>query len=161
MKAGVIGALAFVFLVLAICSSVDLGFTGWHISQDVDGWKSRAQVSMEPADMAAYMTNVRNGMEKWGLTSGNAALIFPTPETDMSLIYRAVNQHIATAESLTSLNRSTDAYANGLDNLRGGIRELDLHAWQDWVNHEGLLLNILCWTCWILFVVFIVWLSFE
>jgi hypothetical protein len=153
----VLGTLTIVAFVVGLVTAIVLGLTSWHIDQDINGWKDRAQVSMEPTDMVTYLTNVKNGMQKWGMTSGNAALFFPTPETDMALIYKSVNQHITTAESLVAMDRSSIQYSAGLNNLGNRISELDLHAFQYWANHQGLLINIFCWIGWILSVVFGVW----
>ncbi|HHT9138796.1 MAG TPA: hypothetical protein ACFYEK_16320 [Candidatus Wunengus sp. YC60] len=153
----VLGTLSIVFLLIAVVSSIAIGLTSWHIDQDINGWKSRAQVSSEPHDMLLYMSNVKAGMEKWGITSGNAALFFPTPETDIAMILRSIQQHIDQAKILTAMDRSTPQYQTGLDNLRGSIRELNVHAFQDWSNHDGLLLTITVWLGWILFIVFALW----
>ncbi len=146
--------LTVILFVVAVVTSVSLGLTKWHIDQDINGWKDRAQVSSEPSDMMLYMSNVKSGMEKWGLTTGNAALIFDTPDKDMVLIMRTVQQHIDQAGVLTKMDRSSPEYQTGLDNLRGSIRELDLHAWDAWYYHDGFGTAILCIIMWILFVVF-------
>lgn len=152
----VFGTLSMFFLLVASVSSIAFGLTSWHIDQDINGWKGRAQVSSEPHDMLHYMSNVKAGMEKWGITSGNAALFFPTPETDLALIFRSVQQHIDQAEILTAMDRSTPQYQTGLDNLRGSIRELDLHAFQAWRNNDGLVLTIVMIIGWALYIVFFV-----
>ena len=87
-------------------------------------------------------------------TTGNAALIFDTPDKDMVLIMRTVYQHIDQAGILTKMDRSSPEYQTGLDNLRGSIRELDLHAWGAWFYHEGFGTVILCAIAWILFYIF-------
>ena len=153
--------LTIVCLVLAIFISTQLAFTSWHINQEINGWKDRAQVSSEPNDMLEWMTNVKEGMEKWDMVSGNAALFFPTPSTDMALIYHTVNQHIEQATVLTGMDRTSPQYQTGLDNLRGSIRELDIHAYQHWANQGGLLLSIGCWFSWIAFIVFGFWWLIE
>lgn len=124
--------------VLILLLVVPLAYNHWMIQRDIDGWKTRAQVSSEPNDMLAYMTYVKEGMERWEMTEGYSALIFQTPDNDMSLIYRAVNQHIGQAAVLTTMDRSTPEYQTGLDNLRGSIRELDLHTHEYWDMHQGI-----------------------
>jgi len=144
------GKTALFCLFVAIVTSVVIGIKGYEINRDINGWKVRAQVSSEPNDMYLYMSNVKSGMEAYGMTNGYAALIFTTPDNDMSLIYRAVGQHISQAQVLTTMNRASQEYQSGLDNLRGSIRELDIHAFAYWGAHQGLFLNILCWVGWIL-----------
>jgi len=146
-------------LVVALILTARFVVEGWHMRQDIGGGKERAQVSMDPSDMALYMTRVKEGMEKWGVTEGNSALFFPTPATDMSLIYRAVGQHIETAKSLEEMDKSSIQYATGLDNLRGGIRELTIPAYEYHLNHTLLGVNIACWVFYALFVIFIIWWS--
>lgn len=135
MKVGllVVGA-----LLAAICVVV-IVITSYHIDRDINGWKTRAQVSSEPNDMHEYMSNVKAGMEQWEMTNGYAALIFTKPDNDMSLIYRAVTQHVEQSKVLTAMNRSTPEYQTGLDNLRGSIRELELQTTYYWSVHQGLL----------------------
>lgn len=154
------GKLSIFCLVVAIVASVILGVTGYQINRDILGWQTRAQVSSEPNDMHTYMSNVQASMQKWSMTQGYAALIFTTPENDMSLIYRTVQQHIDQAQVLTTMDRSSPEYQTGLDNLRGSIRELDLHAYAFWSVHAGLLWVVLCIVGWFLGIILgIVWLQ--
>lgn len=155
------GTLSIVFLVVALITSLIIGITSYQINRDINGWKARAQVSSEPNDMYDYMSKVKTGMESWRMTSGYAALIFRTPDNDMSLIYRTVEQHVDQAKVLTTMSRSSPEYQTGLDNLRGSIRELDLHAFGFWAVHDGLIWNVLCWVGWILFLVFGWWWLLE
>ena len=148
------GKLSVLCLVVAVFASVLLVVNGYQISRDIDGWKTRAQVSSEPNDMHEYMSKVKSGMEDYRMTSGYAVLIFKTPENDMALIYHTVNQHVDQAQVLTTVNRSSPEYQTGLDNLRGSIRELNLYAFAFWSVHEGLawlILFILGWICVCLF----------
>lgn len=156
MKA-VTATLSIVLLVFAIAVSTVLGVTSYQLNRDINGWKTRAQVSSEPNDMYDYMSKVKSGMESWGMTSGYAAIIFKTPDNDMSLIYRAVGQHVDQALVLTKMDHSSPEYQTGLDNLRGSIREIDLHTWAYYAAHDGLIWSILCWITWILFLVFGLW----
>lgn len=139
------GKLSIFCLVVAIAIVGVLVGNHYQIDRDINGWKDRAQVSSEPRDMLTWMTNVQEGMERWGMTQGHAALIFQTPSNDMSLIYHTVQQHVAQAVVLGTMNRSSPEYQTGLDNLRGSIRELNLQAGYYWDIHAGVF-----W--WILFI---------
>lgn len=78
----------------------------------------------------------------------------------MELIYRAVGQHVDQALILTAMDRSSQEYQSGLDNLRGSIRELDLHAFNYWVVHKGLIIEIFSWS-WIPGIILgFVWIEF-
>lgn len=141
MKALGIGLTLF-FGALFLFAVLTVTYIGWQIDNEIDGWKSRAQVSSEPNDMLGYMTSVKTGMEKWGMTTGHAALIFQTPENDMGEIYDTVLNHVEQAKVLTTMNRTTPEYQTGLDNLRGSIRELDLHADAYYGNKREGLFNL-------------------
>jgi len=141
-------------LIVAIVATTVWVSTGYHINRDIEGWKTRAQVSSEPNDMLRYMTLTSAGMERYGMTSGSAAIILKTPENDMSLIYHTVQQHIDQAKILTSMDRSSPEYQTGLDNLRGSIRELNLYAFAFWSARGGFIWQIVCLVSWILLLVF-------
>ncbi|QQG41244.1 MAG: hypothetical protein HYV90_03665 [Candidatus Woesebacteria bacterium] len=160
MKRTLIPVLTIVGLLLGLFTAVMLRLSSWRINQDINGWKDRAEVSSEPHDMLLYMTNTRDGMVKWGMTEGNAALFFPTPETDMSLIYRNVNQYVDQSKVLLEMDRTSPQYAMNLEQLSWSINRLDLHAFQYWANHDGLDTAILCWVGWLAFVVFGIWWMF-
>jgi hypothetical protein len=148
------GKAATAFLVLAVICSIALAINWWQVNQNIEGWKTRAQVSSEPNDMFEYMSNVKAGMERYGMTRGYAAIIFSTPANDMVLIYKTVGRHVDQAKVLTTMNRNTPEYQTGLDNLRGSIRELQLHAWYYWSIHDGLLLWIATISFWIAGIIF-------
>lgn len=153
--------LAFITLLMTALTLASCGViisNHYQIDREVDSWKGRAQVSSEPNDMYEYMSNVKEGMERRGFTSGYADPIFPTSETDMALVYRAVQQHVDQAEVLTTMDRSTPEYQTGLDNLRGSIRELELHTKSYWSWHFGLGWWILNTLSWIFLCVFGFWL---
>lgn len=154
----VTGTFALILLVVAIGTSIALFIGSWHLNQDIYGWMERAQVSNEPHDMVTYLTNVKQGMEKWNMTEGNAAFFFPSPSSDMTLIYMAVEQDIDQAKILESMDKSSPQYAINLDNLRGAIRELTIPAYEYWANHgSGFPIAIFCWIGWVGFLVFGVW----
>lgn len=146
-------ALFLVLLALAVVCTAAIVVNHWHINQDIEGWKGRAQVSSEPNDMLAWMKNVQAGMEKWGMTEGYSALIFTSPENDMSLIYHTVQSHVAQAEVLTKMPRNSQEYQSGLDNLRGSIRELNLHTSEYWDKHTGLFLWVFAIVLWTIVLV--------
>jgi hypothetical protein len=149
-----VGKITLFCLFLLVIAVVVLGLTMYDIDRDINGWKTRAQVSSEPNDMHEYMSRVQSGMKAYDMTHGYAALIFPTPDNDMALIYRAVGQHVEQAKILTTMDRSSQEYQSGLDNLRGSIRELDLHAYEYWSRHQGLAWNILFWVSLVLTILF-------
>lgn len=150
----VAGVLSIMFLLVCVSSAIIFGITSWRIYQDVDGWKDRAEVSSEPHDMLLYMTNVKNGMEKWGMTTGNSALIWQSPASDMGLIYRNIGQYVDQAEILTNMDRSSTQYAMNLEQLSWSINRLELHSSDYWGTHQGLPISVAFYVGLALFLVF-------
>ena len=70
-------------------------------------------------------------MEERGMTEGHAALIFRTPENDMSLIYKAIVSINERLLVVRNLPKDDTTYQVALDDLRGTARELNLFA-ADW-----------------------------
>lgn len=155
----VVGTLSLVGLVVGILTGGILGYKAWRIQQDIYGWMYLAQISNEPHDMYTYLSNVKSGMEAWGMTSGNSALFFPDPSTDMGKLYRAIGQDIDQSRYLESFDKGSPQYAINLDNLRGAIREQTIPAYQYFANHDGLVVSIFCWIGWIVFLILgLIWL---
>lgn len=132
-------------------------YTSWRLEQDIDGWKNRAQVASDPSDMLDYLTNLKVGLEKWGMTSGHAALVFHTPNNNMEEIYDTVVNNIERAKELTAMDPLTDAFVSGLDDRRGALRELELHSYKYWSVHQGLVFEILAVFSAVIAVIFWIW----
>jgi hypothetical protein len=124
--------------------------TTWQMDKDIDSWKARAQVASNPADMEKYLLNVKAGMIKWGLTQGNAALIFATPYNDYVLINDALDRTIERCNAVKNLNITSVEYQTALDDIRGQIRELDMGS-QGWFVHgPQLSLTLWLWLGWLI-----------
>lgn len=144
-------------LIVAITASVALGINGYQIERDILGWQSQAQVAGEAQSMISALENMRAGMEKWGMTSGHSALIFKTPATDMGLKYGNIVAYITRAKELEAMKLTNpDAYQQGLDDLRGNIREIDLKAKDHYGYHQGLVWTILAWAAWAMVILIII-----
>ncbi|MCU0652899.1 MAG: hypothetical protein MUD10_01445 [Candidatus Pacebacteria bacterium] len=113
-----------------------------RIAADTIAWQYRAQVAANPEDMEQYLRNCEHGMQKWGITHGYDAIFFKRPDNDMSLIMQSLNSSIIRAGELQRLNRTSVEYSSQLDDLRGIIRELNIHAGSWWILH-GLVLYIM------------------
>jgi hypothetical protein len=132
----ILGVIFLILLIGCISTCVYTGIQNYNIGKDTNAWLGRAQVASKPSDMHLYLTNCREGMKKWGLTTGYDAIIFETPENDMSLIMIALDNSIDRANEISGLNIKSVEYQTALDDLRGQIRELDLHAiGRYWVIH--------------------------
>lgn len=106
------------------------------VRRDTTAWLNRAQVAAAPEDMERYLDKTLEGMKKWKLGSGHAAFVFKTPDNEMSLITRALTKAADRAGELKQVAQTKVEYHVGLDDLRGTIRELDLHAeYRYCINH--------------------------
>jgi hypothetical protein len=131
--------------------------TTWQMDKDIDAWKARAQVASNPADMEEYLLNVKAGMIKWGLTEGNAALIFTTPYNDYVLINDALDRTIERCNAVKGLNITSVEYQTALDDIRGQIRELDMGS-QGWFVHmPQLLVTVWLWAGWAIITILLLY----
>ncbi len=85
---------------------------------------SRAETAGFAEDMIAYMQRGRALLPK----SGNPVWWFPTDKTDFSEIQRDIDGITARATLLEGLPRNSSAYQQGMDDLRGKIRALELQV---------------------------------
>jgi len=118
-----------VILVVWVVSVILLGYWSLYlVARDTTAFLDRAQVSADIEDMEDYMIKVKNGMEKWNLTSGYAAFIFRHPENNMKLIMRTIDKIIMRADTVKKMPKYSIEYQTAIDDLRGTIRELDIKA---------------------------------
>jgi hypothetical protein len=96
---------------------------GVHVHRDIGAWVGRAQIASDAGDMAAYLGNVIDGMQKWELTTGPCSLINPNAGNDLGLVYRSLLHMQERAVILSDLDPASSAYNDGLDDLRGTLRE--------------------------------------
>ncbi len=85
---------------------------------------SRAETAGFAEDMIAYMQRGRALLPK----SGNPVWWFPTDKTDFSEIQKDIDGITARATLLEGLPRNSSAYQQGMDDLRGKIRALELQV---------------------------------
>lgn len=137
MKESIIKILCAMFIIVYIISIVwILLFPYYYVDRDTGSWLERAQVASDVSDMKLYLENAVEGMERHNLDEGHAALIFKKPSNDMTLIMNALNETIERCTFLEGLEENSTEYQVGTDDLRGTIRELDIHAtYRWWVAH--------------------------
>jgi hypothetical protein len=85
---------------------------------------SRAETAGFAEDMVAYLQRGRVLLPK----SGNPVWWFPTDKTDFTEVQKDLDGIIARAKILESLPRNGSAYQQGMDDLRGKIRALELQV---------------------------------
>jgi len=83
---------------------------------------SRAETAGFAEDMITYMQRGRRLLPK----SGNPVWWFPTDKTDFSEIQKDIDTIIARATLLESLPKDSPAYQQGMDDLRGKVKALEL-----------------------------------
>ena len=107
---------------------------------------SRAETAGFAEDMIAYLQRGRQLLPK----SGNPVWWFPTDKTDFSEIQKDTDGIIARATIIESLPRNSSAYQQGMDDLRGKIRAMELQ-----VAEASGYLFVSGWN----FVISIIWLT--
>jgi hypothetical protein len=85
---------------------------------------SRAETAGFAEDMITYLQRGRVLLPK----SGNPVWWFPTDKTDFSEIHKDIDSIVARATILEGLTRDGPAYQQGMDDLRGKIRALELQT---------------------------------
>ena len=104
------------------------GIGEWFINRDTTAILDRAQVSANAEDMLGYVEQLQSNMESRGMTGGHAAVIFKTPTNNMALIYHSVVRIGERLITIKDLPKTETTYQVAIDDLRGTLRELDLHA---------------------------------
>ena len=154
-------------ITLTIAILVTIGWIGgaavavydnWQVGKDTNAWLERAQVASNPFDMQDYLLKCKAGMEKWEVTSGHAVFIFETPENDMSLIMEALQSNIDRCDKIKNFSATSIEYQTALDDVRGAIRELDLHTPPSWWYIHAFWLALWAWLGWIAMI--IVWMVY-
>jgi len=115
---GVLASLLLVFL----CSYGLI--MGYEVSKNIGSWLERAQVSADAEDMAIYVDKALLGLKKYDLNDGYCAIIFKKPDNNLNLHFQAITQIARRARQLSSLDKTSDAYQSGIDDLRGTLREI-------------------------------------
>ena len=138
--------LTVIFALATVGMWVGWGLGDWLIGRDTQAVLERAQVAANATDMKNYMNHLEKNMEELGMTKGHAALVFKTPQNDMSLIYKTVVRINERLSAIETLPQSETTYQVALDDLRGTTRELRLEN-SNWFwaqNWWWILLSFAC-----------------
>lgn len=119
MKTAVIVSLA-----VSVLAAATLIPVGYDLVREVDALVDRAQVAADREDMAAYITELKQNLERRGMTQGHFALIFKTPANDLALHFKTVNRVLERLHSIKDIPKNETAYQVALSDIRGTIREL-------------------------------------
>jgi hypothetical protein len=99
-------------------------YTSFYAIDRANALFSRAETAGFAEDMIAYLQRGRELLPK----SGNPVWWFPTDKTNFSEIHKDIDGIIARGELLEKLPRDGDAYQQGMDDLRGKIKALELQV---------------------------------
>jgi len=97
---------------------------GYGLVRDVDALIDRAQVAADREDMIGYLKELKQNMERHGMTHGHFVLIFTTPANDLALHFKTVNRALERLDSIKDIPKSETAYQVALSDIRGTVREL-------------------------------------
>ncbi len=154
------GVLAFVAVVLlAFSIGLTVGCVAQNISvnNDVNAWLTRAQVAADIEDMMIYLDRAEQGLDDRNMNSGHSGVVIKNAANDFTLIRQNIDRIQERAGQLSKTpveQRGGDAaYQQGLDDLRGTLRELSVPAEGYYWRHDGLLYLISVWFVWALLVV--------
>ena len=115
------GYLAVAMIGLSIVSTyVNYSSTIYAADRAV-GWFSRAEAAAFAEDMIGYIREGRKLLP----ASGNPVWWFPTQRTDFALMQRDIDSLVQRAEIISTLPRSSTAYQQGMDDLRGKIHAME------------------------------------
>ena len=126
-----------VSIVLLIITAVICFGNHFSLRNEITDVKHRAQVSADAEEIHDRLVELDQRMEERGMTYGYAARFVRSPWTSMEEIRENVQTLIARTELVSTLDHTSDAYQQGLDDIRGTLRELDLQVWGWWVWNEG------------------------
>lgn len=144
-----------IFAIILVVVTASCAMKQNTVEGDTGAWLDRAQVAANATDMHTYLEKARQGLERYGMTSGNAAWIFKRPDNDMALIYDSLKRLEDRAAGQSELLQADPEYVNtttyqvALDDMRGTARELQLQQLGYYWRHDGFLqlfLTILAWT---------------
>ncbi len=126
MRKGIlIGMLAVVVLLIIGIAFLFMAYSNTFYAIDrANALFSRAETAGFAEDMIAYLQRGRQFLPK----SGNPVWWFPTDKTDFGEIQRDLDGIIARAKLLEGLPRDSPSYQQGMDDLRGKIRALELQV---------------------------------
>jgi hypothetical protein len=100
------------------------GKTLYELDRDLDSLAERAAVAGDAGDMRSYLEQLAANMRKYDAASGHAAYIFKNPRNDLGAQYRCVQRVIERLQALERLRRDDPGCQQGLDDLRGVVRDL-------------------------------------
>ncbi len=137
------GKIFLALLIPAILVSIFTSYLANRVYSDTTGWVDAAIDAKDANQIASNLKNAKEGMYKWKATDGNAFLLFGTPSTDMGEIMKNLDSYINKAQGLTTLDKTSEEYTNGIEDLNDSNSYFSLMADEYWLRHQGLLFYLL------------------
>lgn len=128
----IIGALAALIVSISSCTGNAIG-----ISRDIDQYKNRAQVSADATTMQDYLKALLQHLDDRGMKDGYGSFWTKSPWTDMMTIRQNIETIIERLDTVKAMDKTSETYAQNLDDIRGTLREVTLHAYGNWVYAQG------------------------
>jgi hypothetical protein len=130
-------------------------YSSFYAMDRANAFFSRAETAGFAEDMIAYLQRGRELLP----TSGNPVWWFPTDMTNFSDIQRDTDGIIARARLLVGLPRNSDAYQQGMDDLRGKIRTLESQVGNAsgfmFVSFGNVFVSLVWWTFFAMLIYFL------
>ena len=121
----VLGILGIVIILIVGCALLYIAYyNSFYAIDRANALFSRAETAGFAEEMVDYMQRGRVLLPK----SGNPVWWFPTDKTDFGEIQKDIDSILARANIVESLPRNSPAYQQGMDDLRGKIRALELQV---------------------------------
>jgi hypothetical protein len=88
-------------LVVLLAGLIFLGNLLYHLDRDLDSVMDRAQVAADAGDMLDYVRTLSANMRANKATTGNTALVFKTPRTELALQFQTVQRIVERLDPFT------------------------------------------------------------
>jgi len=149
-----------VFMALIVLGIVAVIHAYWTTVYAIDrsrGWLGRAQTAGTPTEFVTYMRESLKLLEPF---HGNPVWWLPTEYTNVDRIKTDMESSIKRAEVLSELSPQSDAYQQGMDDLRGKVNIFDdqLVQIKDWLFFYNPL-NLTLLAIWVVMeiLLFVIW----
>jgi hypothetical protein len=125
-----------ILLLATIAMAVVVITTSLSLQNNIAAVKNRAQTCANADEMYERLVKLDQRMEQRGMTSGYCSLFKRNDWTNMAEVRRNIRTLIERADQIRQLAPTSDAYQQGLDDLRGTTREINLHQFGWWIYNR-------------------------
>jgi hypothetical protein len=144
-------------LILAVILSLLAYYDTIYRLDRANAWLSRAETAGFAEEMVSYILRAKELLPK----EGNPVWIFPTDRTDFTKINKDIDTIIDRANILKTLPKNSDAYQQGMDDLRGKLRTLQVQIAEAAPFMFVSPINIALALIWFLIVILLAYYAFK